>query len=62
MNYKKIQFSPVDISKKEIKKVVETLKSGWITTGLVTKEFEKENFGILSNGKSGLFELCDSLP
>ena len=47
MNYKKIQFSPIDISKKEIKKVVDTLKSGWITTGPVTKEFEKKTRGIL---------------
>lgn len=36
----KIYFSPPDISDLEIKYVVETLKSGWITTGPRTKAFE----------------------
>lgn len=36
-----IQFSPPDISEKEIKEVLKTLKSGWITTGPRTKELEK---------------------
>lgn len=36
-----ILFSPPDISELEIKEVVEALKSGWITTGPKTKEFEK---------------------
>ena len=36
-----ILFSPPDISEFEIKEVVEALKSGWITTGPKTKEFEK---------------------
>ena len=36
-----IQFSPPDITDKEINEVVDTLKSGWITTGPKTKEFEK---------------------
>ena len=36
-----ILFSPPDISELEINEVVEALKSGWITTGLKTKEFEK---------------------
>lgn len=39
---KKIQFSPPDISDQEIKSVVDTLKSGWITTGPKTKEFEQK--------------------
>lgn len=39
---RKINFSPPDITKKEIKEVVKTLKSGWITTGPKTKEFEKK--------------------
>lgn len=39
---KKIPFSPPDISQNEIGKVVEVLKSGWITTGPKTKEFEKK--------------------
>ncbi len=36
-----IKFSPPDISEDDIKSVVETLKSGWITTGPKTKLFEK---------------------
>ena len=39
---RKINFSPPDITKKEIKEVIKTLKSGWITTGPKTKEFEKK--------------------
>lgn len=38
----KIQFSPPDITQEEIDEVVETLKSGWITTGPKTKLFEKK--------------------
>ena len=38
----KIPFSPPDISEREIESVVETLRSGWITTGPKTKEFEKQ--------------------
>lgn len=37
-----IPFSPPDISQTEIDSVVETLKSGWITTGPKTKEFESK--------------------
>jgi dTDP-4-amino-4,6-dideoxygalactose transaminase len=37
----KIPFSPPDISESEINEVVDTLKSGWITTGPKTKLFEK---------------------
>ncbi len=36
-----IPFSPPDITENEINNVVSTLKSGWITTGPKTKEFEK---------------------
>ncbi len=36
-----IPFSPPDITDIEINEVVDTLKSGWITTGPKTKEFEK---------------------
>lgn len=38
----KIKFSPPDITKEEIDEVVDTLKSGWITTGPKTKTFEKK--------------------
>lgn len=37
-----IKFSPPDITEKEIENVVETLKSGWITTGPKTKLFEEK--------------------
>lgn len=38
----KIPFSPPDITQEEIDEVVDTLKSGWITTGPKTKLFEKQ--------------------
>ena len=41
-NKKNIQFSPPDITEKEIANVIESLKSGWITTGPKTKEFENK--------------------
>lgn len=37
----KIIFSPPDITDAEIEEVVDTLKSGWLTTGPKTKKFEK---------------------
>ena len=37
-----IPFSPPDMSEEEIKEVIDTLKSGWITTGPKVKEFERE--------------------
>lgn len=37
----KISFSPPDISASEIREVCVALKSGWITTGPMTKRFEK---------------------
>ena len=37
-----IPFSVPDISEEEINEVVDTLKSGWITTGPKTKLFEKQ--------------------
>lgn len=36
-----IPFSPPDITDAEIKEVIETLKSGWITTGPRTKKLER---------------------
>lgn len=39
---KQIPFSPPDISQAEIDEVIAALKSGWITTGPKTKQFEKE--------------------
>ena len=42
MEKRQIKFSPPDISQMEIDEVVDTLKSGWITTGPKTKLFEKQ--------------------
>ena len=39
---KSIPFSPPDITDVEIENVIEVLKSGWITTGPKTKEFERK--------------------
>lgn len=41
-NVKNIEFSPPDLTSEEINEVINTLKSGWITTGPKTKLFEKE--------------------
>lgn len=40
-NKKNIPFSPPDITEAEIELVAEALRSGWITTGPKTKEFER---------------------
>ncbi|TJX13976.1 DegT/DnrJ/EryC1/StrS aminotransferase family protein [Tissierella creatinini] len=37
-----IQFSPPDITDEEINEVIQAMKSGWITTGPRTKEFERK--------------------
>lgn len=37
-----IGFSPPDITEEEIAEVADTLRSGWITTGPKTKEFERQ--------------------
>ncbi|TNJ66756.1 DegT/DnrJ/EryC1/StrS family aminotransferase [Paenibacillus hemerocallicola] len=39
--YRNIPFSPPDITDVEIEEVVKAMKSGWITTGPKTKEFEQ---------------------
>jgi dTDP-4-amino-4,6-dideoxygalactose transaminase len=39
---KNIKFSPPDITDFEIQEVINSLKSGWITTGPKTKEFERK--------------------
>ena len=43
-----VLFSPPDITEREITEVVDTLRSGWITTGPKTKLFERilQNFVI----------------
>ncbi len=42
MKLRNIPFSPPDITEAEIAEVGEALRSGWITTGPRTKEFEKQ--------------------
>lgn len=41
MKIKNIPFSPPDMSEAEVAEVCDALRSGWITTGPRTKEFEK---------------------
>lgn len=38
----RVAFSPPDITEEEITEVAEALRSGWITTGPRTKEFERQ--------------------
>lgn len=47
-----IPFSPPDITQEEIDEVVDTLKSGWITTGPKTKKFESEIAKICNTKKA----------
>ena len=46
----KIPFSPPDIGEDEIKEVVDTLKSGWITTGPRTKKLERRLAAYIDTG------------
>lgn len=45
MKLRNIPFSPPDMSEAEVLEVAEALRSGWITTGPRTKEFEKQIAG-----------------
>lgn len=42
LKLRNIPFSPPDISEEEIREVADALRSGWITTGPKTKEFEHQ--------------------
>ena len=46
-----ISFSPPDITQDEIDEVVDTLKSGWITTGPKTKQLERDLAQFVGTGK-----------
>ena len=48
----KIDFAPPDITDAEINEVVDTLKSGWITTGPKTKKLEQEISKFLQTNKT----------
>ncbi len=47
-----IPFSPPDITEEEIQQVAEALRSGWITTGPRTKEFEKNIAAYIGTNKA----------
>lgn len=60
----KISFSPPDISELEIQMVTDVLRSGWITTGPKTKEFERKiaqycgtNYAACLNSQTAAAEL-----
>ena len=60
-----IPFSPPDITEEEIREVVDTLKSGWITTGPKTKKFEnviaefcRTEKAVCLNSATASLELC----
>ena len=54
----RIQFSPPDIRDEDIEAVVNTLKSGWITTAKATKDFEKEIAKISNMDKALAVNSC----
>ncbi|MCR5803813.1 MAG: DegT/DnrJ/EryC1/StrS aminotransferase family protein [Clostridia bacterium] len=49
-----IPFSPPDITELEIEEVVQTLKSGWITTGPRTKKLERRLAAYIETGKTDI--------
>ena len=51
-NNRIVKFSPPDISEREIELVAEALRSGWITTGPKTKQFENEISKYCNTNKS----------
>lgn len=60
-----IPFSPPDVTEREIEFVAEALRSGWITTGPKTKEFEQRIAGfcgtdraVCLNSATAAMELC----
>ena len=50
-----ISFSPPDITQAELDEVADALKSGWITTGPKTKEFEREIARFTQAGRVATF-------
>ena len=47
-----IRFSPPDITEEEINEVCDALRSGWITTGPRTKEFERNLADYCQTGRA----------
>jgi len=54
----KIPFSPPDIGEDEINEVVDTLRSGWITTGPKTKRFENQLAAFCMSDRAVCFDSC----
>ena len=54
MDRRNISFSPPDISELEIEEVVQTLKSGWITTGPRTKLLERRLAAYIETGRTDI--------
>lgn len=52
MKLRNIPFSPPDMSEAEINQVAEALRSGWITTGPKTKEFERQIAAYVGTNKA----------
>lgn len=52
MKLRNIPFSPPDMSEAEINQVAEALRSGWITTGPKTKEFERQIAAYIGTNKA----------
>lgn len=52
MKLRNIPFSPPDMSEAEIAEVADALRSGWITTGPKTKEFERQIAAYVGTCKS----------
>lgn len=53
-----LPFSPPDITEEEIAAVVDTLRSGWITTGPKTKQFEQAFADYLGTGNALALNSC----
>lgn len=56
--HRSISFSPPDISQAELDAVVDALKSGWITTGPRTKQFENELAAFFTTPKVAALNSC----
>ncbi len=56
----KIPFSPPDIGEEEINEVVDTLRSGWITTGPKTKKFENQLTSYCMSDRTVCLDSCTS--
>ncbi|MDS3884881.1 DegT/DnrJ/EryC1/StrS family aminotransferase [Staphylococcus hominis] len=58
MTKKNIPFSPPSINQEDINNVIEVLKSGWITTGPKTKQFEKDITNFVNSARTVALNSC----